>query len=130
MADINNIYTTKHWRELRASILDDHNCVCAICNKKRWLYLSRKDEWRIQGRWATHHLTYERAGGAELPEDVVPLCYMHHQMIHLIMDTKSDAPIIRALQVVLEQALLRPPLALTSHTEDTGNERGNDSRGS
>lgn len=59
---------TPWWRSRRARYFASHDEVCAACGTGERIHL--------------HHHTYEHFG-AELDDDLVPLCASCHQMVHI-----------------------------------------------
>jgi len=59
---------SKVWRDIRKKLFKLRGKRCEICGKKTKLHV--------------HHLTYERVGGDELPEDLKILCEFHHNVEH------------------------------------------------
>lgn len=70
-------YESEKWNIIKENIFHNRGKICEIC----------KSERNIQ----VHHLTYERFGGDEIPEDLQILCAKHHMVSHgLLFDKKED----------------------------------------
>jgi hypothetical protein len=70
------------WKRRRAAYARAHKMNCRACGT---LHSKVRDD--DTGRWVTrgndlHHLTYERADGGELDQDLSPLCHAHHETAH------------------------------------------------
>ena len=76
---------TSEWFKRRTRCLEDHEYRCQVCGCTSWR--------RIVD---VHHLHYRNVGN-EMPEDVLPLCCIHHEMIHNQPDG-YDMPILQRLR--------------------------------
>jgi 5-methylcytosine-specific restriction endonuclease McrA len=99
-----NIYETKKWDELKKKVLNDPECKCFLCGRKRWRRLKRTGELKRDIRIHLHHITYENAGN-ETIEDVVPLCPSCHTLLHSIFRRKDAEGFIHELKVVASKYL-------------------------
>jgi 5-methylcytosine-specific restriction endonuclease McrA len=93
------IYDSKHWKKFRRGLLEDKNCTCFLCGKKKWKWLVRKKEWKSTGRFEVHHLHYNTVGH-ETEKDVRVLCHSCHELITEIQHRRPDSPFIRELQTI------------------------------
>lgn len=69
-------YKSEKWEKIRQFLFSIRGKECETCKSKR----------NIQ----VHHLTYERFGGDELPEDLQILCSKHHREVHGIKNVKKS----------------------------------------
>ena len=74
---------TNYWRRKSQSILDDKECRCEICGRKRWKWMPRKKKWK-RLRFVSHHVTYVNCPN-EKREDFMILCNLCHTMCHDIL---------------------------------------------
>lgn len=95
-----SIYESKHWKAFRKALLEDKDCTCYLCNKKKWKWLVRKEEWKSVSRFHVHHLNYDHIG-EETTKDVVTLCPSCHDLLHSILRRKPDSPFISELQAIV-----------------------------
>ena len=66
----NKFLESEAWAKIRADIFTLRNGICEKCGKK------------IYGTFNVHHLTYERYGGDEEPEDLELLHQKCHAIVH------------------------------------------------
>jgi len=69
------------WRKKREAILDDKDCICDICGRRRWVWQPKKKAWKRSLRFAVHHITYENCPN-EKREDFMVLCNLCHTTGH------------------------------------------------
>lgn len=100
-------YKELHWRKLSKKILDDKDCECQICKRKRWKLLSKgknKGTWKRLLRFAIHHKNYEHLFEEEKHlEDLMILCYTCHDLCHLILRYENISPFFKALASIVKQ---------------------------
>jgi hypothetical protein len=79
-------------------------CQSPICRRADYRALT-DDEIPQHGRYRleVHHLTYERVGGQELPDDLIVLCDECHHFVHDI--DEPDDPVARAFKHLAESLL-------------------------
>lgn len=75
--------STPYWRKKSQKLMEDKECVCEICGRKRWKWMTRKKVWKRK-RFSTHHVTYENCPN-EKREDFMILCSLCHTMCHDIL---------------------------------------------
>ena len=105
MAD-RSIYENAHWKKFRKGLLEDKDCSCYLCKKRKWKWLVRKKEWKSVGRFEVHHLNYDHIG-YETEDDCRVLCHSCHQLITDIQHRRSDSSFISELQAVITNYLGR-----------------------
>ena len=100
-------YSSPHWRKLSKKILDDKDCECQICHRKRWKFITRgknKNTWKRQLRFALHHKKYDHLFEEEdYPDDLMTLCYTCHDLSHLILRYENLSPFFKALATIVRQ---------------------------
>lgn len=60
--------TSPTWSRRKSAFFSKHPKVCSACGSKEQIHL--------------HHHTYDRVGGQELDDDLVPLCQSCHNLVH------------------------------------------------
>lgn len=78
--------TTSHWRKFSKTLLNDLECSCEICDKKRWAFYKRgekKGKPRKPSQIHVHHKHY-CSMGEESREDVITLCVACHKFFHSV----------------------------------------------
>jgi len=90
------------WSKKRTEILEDKECECEICHRRRWMFQPRKKVWKRNLRFAVHHITYENCP-YEKREDYMILCSLCHTTCHDILRYKN---ISKLYQQLAEEVLL------------------------
>jgi hypothetical protein len=76
---------SRHWKRFSKILLDDPDCVCAICGKPRWngRYTRGKKKGKLKRTclFNTHHKNYDHLG-EETKDDVLVLCHQCHEFCH------------------------------------------------
>jgi len=100
-------YKTPHWRKLSKKILDDRDCECQICKRKRWKLLTRgknKGTWKRLFRFVIHHKRYDNLYEEENnKDDLMILCYTCHNLCHLILRYENIAPFFKSLAEIVRK---------------------------
>jgi hypothetical protein len=91
-----------YWAKKSQSILDNKDCVCALCGRRRWKWMTRKNVWKRVLRFCVHHVSYENVPD-EKPEDFLTLCWTCHDIGHSIFQKRNIAPLYAELAEVLER---------------------------
>jgi len=99
-----SVYENAHWKKFRKGLLENKECSCYLCGKKKWKWLVRKQDWKSIGRFEVHHLNYDHIG-SETEDDVRVLCHSCHDILHQILKRKPDSPFIVHLQAVVQKYL-------------------------
>ncbi len=82
-------YKTTWWVKLRNSLLNDFECKCSICGRRRWALYKRKTKKHKVGdrkkllRFNIHHKHYDTIG-KENRDDLLTLCFFCHDLMHNI----------------------------------------------
>lgn len=101
--NLQEYYHTKHWINFSKKLLEDKDCTCKLCSKKRWKWLTRKKIWKRQYRFVVHHLDYDHLNDEENnPECYMTLCYTCHDIAHLIFRQRNSI-LYNELAEVLEK---------------------------
>lgn len=76
---------TKHWRTFRDLLLNDVDCECQICKKRRWSLYKKTGERKKKpdALFNVHHKHYNKLG-EESREDVMVLCHVCHDFLHTL----------------------------------------------
>lgn len=98
---IKDYESSKFWHQLSSSILDNKDCTCNICGRKRWKWLTRKQQWKKVLRFSCHHITYANAGH-ELPGDIVPLCNLCHTTAHDLIRYRNISSMYARLAEIVD----------------------------
>ncbi len=72
------------WKKKSRDILNNKECVCAICGRARWKKYIKKKGWKRVLRFSVHHVTYKNIPN-EKEGDLVVLCWQCHDISHLIL---------------------------------------------
>jgi hypothetical protein len=95
-----SVYENAYWKKFRKGLLENKECSCYLCGKKKWKWLVRKKDWKSIGRFEVHHLNYDHIG-SETEEDVRVLCHSCHELITDIGHRRSDSPFISDLKEIV-----------------------------
>ena len=94
-ASVKEYEASPYWIAKSKAILDDKDCVCEICHRKRWSWMPRKKKWK-RIRFASHHSTY-----ADVPNEkegqIHTLCYTCHNLFHLLLRLESWGGVFKKL---------------------------------
>jgi len=90
------------WKNKSKKLLDNKECECAICHKKRWLWQPRKKTWKRILRFSVHHITYKDVPN-EKPEQLLILCYTCHETAHLILRLETRGGMWAELAEVIKR---------------------------
>jgi len=91
--NLKEYYKSKHWIKLSSSILENKECECAVCHRKRWKWQPRKKKWKRVLRFNVHHLHYRYLNEEENhPECLLPLCSLCHSICHDAFRYKNVSP--------------------------------------
>ena len=80
-------YASSHWRNFRNKLLNDPDCTCEICGRKRWGVYKRdtkkhkKGDLKLLLNFNIHHKHYDTLN-RESREDVLTLCRNCHEIGH------------------------------------------------
>jgi hypothetical protein len=91
---------SKEWKAKSKSFLDDKDCECAICHRKRWKKYKKKAGWKRMLRFSIHHLTYKNVPN-EKPDDLLTVCWFCHSICHDILRMQHIHPFYKALAKVV-----------------------------
>jgi len=95
-------YKTKHWIQFSKKLLEDKECECALCHRKRWLWQVRNKKWKRILRFAVHHINYEHLNEEEnYPNSYMTLCFSCHDIAHTILRYKNISPMYKELSEVV-----------------------------
>jgi hypothetical protein len=77
--------SSNHWRKFRDALLNDPDCVCEICGKRRWSFYKKTGERKKKpdALFNVHHKHYKHLG-EESREDVMVLCGVEHDFAHTL----------------------------------------------
>ena len=78
---------TPYWRKKSQKLMEDKECVCEICGRKRWKWMPRKKKWK-RLRFVSHHVRYSNLPN-EKPEDIMVICWQCHDLFHLLLRLES-----------------------------------------
>jgi hypothetical protein len=98
-------YKTKHWISLSKKLLDNKECECFLCKRKRWKLITRgvnKGTWKRELRFAVHHLSYDNLFH-ETEKDYMVLCSHCHSISHEIQRSKNVSPFYEELFKVVSK---------------------------
>ena len=105
--NLREYYLTKHWRKLSESLLDDKDCECRLCHRKRWKLITRgknKNKWKRQLRFAVHHLHYTHLYEEQNHlEDLMILCSTCHNTAHDLFRYRNISAMYSELAKVIEK---------------------------
>jgi hypothetical protein len=91
---IMSYYKTKHWKSFSKYYLENYDCTCDICGRRRWTLYKRgkkKGKRRLLLRFNVHHLHYNSLYN-ESREDVLILCRFCHELLHKLSTANNIAP--------------------------------------
>lgn len=91
-----------YWTKKSKSILDDKECTCQLCGRKRWKWQVRNKAWKRVLRFAVHHVSYANVP-YEKEEDFLTLCYACHTLSHDVWQKRNLGPVYEALAKILER---------------------------
>jgi len=94
-----SVYENSHWKKFRKGLLENKECSCYLCGKKKWKWQPRKQEWKAVSRFEVHHTNYDHVGN-ETEEDTRVLCHSCHQLITEIEHRRSDSSFIKELKAI------------------------------
>lgn len=100
-ATVREYEKTPYWRKKSQGILDNKECVCAICGRKRWEWMPRAKRWKKR-RFSVHHSTYAHCPH-ELPEELYPLCTLCHTQCHTILQCENIGQMFKELAGVVRR---------------------------
>jgi len=89
------------WKRKSSEILDNKECMCAICGRRRWKWLVRLKKWKRVLAFGVHHITYERAGHED-SADLLVLCRLCHNFHHDILRYRKIAPVYESYALIAE----------------------------
>lgn len=102
---LSEYYKTPHWRKLSKLLLDDKECECEICHRKRWKLLTRgknKGTWKRTRRFSVHHKSYKHLFEEDKnKEDLMILCNTCHDICHTIIRYKGISIFFEKLHEVV-----------------------------
>jgi hypothetical protein len=90
------------WRRTSSELLENKSCVCAVCGRPRWKWLTRKEQWKRVLRFSCHHVTYAHAGH-ELPGEIITVCSLCHTTCHDILRYKNISVLYAKLAKIVEE---------------------------
>jgi len=93
-------YKTPHWINFSKKMLDDKECACQLCGRKRWVFQKRKKVWKRKYRFAVHHINYNHLY-EENENCVILLCYTCHDMAHTLARYQNISPLYKQLYDVI-----------------------------
>jgi hypothetical protein len=99
--NIKQYESSKFWHTYSSNLLDNKECVCHICGRRRWKWLPRKQQWKRVLRFSCHHVTYKHVGH-ELPEDIVTLCSLCHTTAHKLVRYRGISSMYNKLAEVVD----------------------------
>ena len=80
-ASVREYESTLWWRKKSDALLEDKECKCAICGRKRWKWLPRGKRWKRVHKFSVHHTNYRNLPH-EKEEDLMVLCVLCHNLFH------------------------------------------------
>lgn len=96
--NLKEYYKSKHWVQFSKSLLDNTDCECALCHRKRWHWQVRKKVWKRELRFAVHHINYLYINEEQNhPECYLILCSHCHNICHDISRSKNISPFYNQL---------------------------------
>lgn len=105
--NLKEYYKSVHWRKLSESLLDDKECECALCHRKRWKFITRgknKNKWKRVYRFAVHHLKYDNVyKEQEHLDDLMILCSTCHNLCHDIFRYRNISLMYTELANVIQK---------------------------
>lgn len=84
-ADRQKFYNSIEWKEIKEGLFEIRGDTCERCKKKKGIQV--------------HHLTYERFGGDELPEDLLIVCRGCHMKEHGLLKSGDDYLITKKIYI-------------------------------
>jgi 5-methylcytosine-specific restriction endonuclease McrA len=103
VTSIKEYETSAYWRAKSRKLLDDKNCECAICHRKRWKpYIRKPGKYKRMIRFSVHHIRYDNVPN-EKPEDLMTLCYICHSYCHDILRLRNISEMWNRLAQIVEE---------------------------
>ena len=90
------------WRKKTKTLLENKEVRCPICNRERWVWQSRKKQWKRKIRFVTHHRTYKNVPH-ETSDDLMVMCWQCHDACHLILRSQYSSPMMKELAVIVKK---------------------------
>jgi len=100
-------YQSKYWKQYRATLLDDPDCKCSMCNKPKFYIMKRSQEVRKHKGFTVHHLHYNNINEEDETSTVV-LCYSCHRILHDILNRKTESnTVLDKLQFIIKSEIYK-----------------------
>jgi len=101
-ASIKDYERSPFWRYKSSELLDNKECICHICKRRRWKWLTRKQQWKRVLRFGVHHRTYARCPH-EAPEDLITVCSLCHIFCHDALRYRNISSLYGRVAEIVEE---------------------------
>jgi hypothetical protein len=80
--------SSSYWRNKSATLLANHDLVCPICGRSRFVWQPRNKKFKRNLRFCVHHITYRNVPN-EKSEDLLILCTTCHTFCHKVLQLQN-----------------------------------------
>ena len=100
-ASVREYEMSPYWKKKSQAILDDKECVCEICGRRRWTWMPRAKKWKKRP-FGIHHIRYNHCPH-EQSEDLMILCRLCHNESHTLLQYKGVCTMFERISYIVRE---------------------------